>query len=465
MAADQGMRQRKSAAKSKDDKKDIVAQTGKTWGRQRDIGIAQVLEAAAIVAFCPLLVIYVWRACDAYKCELFGPVYAIQANGFTLDAVLNEFPKPTTEGFQLYFAWLAFQIFLYMVVPAKIGYGQATPAGYILEYVVNGLRVYFLTHILYFAASALGLINPAIIHDNWGALLVAVNVYGYGLSLFVFIKAYLFPSHAADRKFSSSWIYDFFWGIEFNPRIGKWFDFKLFHNGRPGIVAWTLIDLSFAAAQYQQLGYITNSMYLVTFLHALYVIDFFYNEDWYLRTIDVCHDHFGFYLAWGDSVWLPFMYTLQSHYLVRNPVDMSTPYFLFVFGMGMLGYYIFRATNNQKDIVRKTDGKCTIWGKPATFIRTEYATSDGKIHKSLLLTSGFWGWSRHFNYFGDLFISFAMCMTCGFTHILPYFYGVFMTCLLVARIDRDHKRCSGKYGKYWDEYCKKVPYKLIPYVW
>jgi hypothetical protein len=27
----------------------------------------------------------------------------------------------------------------------------------------------------------------------------------------------------------------------------------------------------------------------------------------YLRTIDIAHDHFGFYLAWGDVVWLPFM--------------------------------------------------------------------------------------------------------------------------------------------------------------
>jgi 7-dehydrocholesterol reductase len=39
-------------------------------------------------------------------------------------------------------------------------------------------------------------------------------------------------------------------GIELNPRIG-FFDFKLFHNGRIGIVAWTLINLSYAAKQYQ----------------------------------------------------------------------------------------------------------------------------------------------------------------------------------------------------------------------
>jgi 7-dehydrocholesterol reductase len=131
----------------------------------------------------------------------------------------------------------------------------------------------------------------------------------------------------------------------------------------------------------------------------------------------------------------------------------------------MVGYYIFRAVNNQKDRVRSTNGNCKIWGKPAQVIRTQYTTSDGKLHKSLLLTSGFWGVSRHFNYVGDLLISSAMCLTCGFGYVIPYFYIVYMTILLVQRIERDHQRCSGKYGKYWEEYCRAVPYKLIPYVY
>lgn len=41
------------------------------------------------------------------------------------------------------------------------------------------------------------------------------------------------------------------------------------------------------------------------------MIDFFWNETWYLKTIDICHDHFGWYLGWGDCVWLPYLYTLQ----------------------------------------------------------------------------------------------------------------------------------------------------------
>lgn len=57
-----------------------------------------------------------------------------------------------------------------------------------------------------------------------------------------------------------------------------------------------------------------------------------------------------------------------------------------------------------------------------------------------------------------------MCLCCGFTHILAYFYFIFMSVLLLHRIHRDHIWCSEKYKIYWKDYCIKVPYKLIPYV-
>ncbi|KAI8832700.1 7-dehydrosterol-delta 7-reductase [Chytridium lagenaria] len=415
---------------------------------RQDIGLITIFISFMIMAFCPLLVIYFWRACDTYKCNLVEPVLPLvdlaSKGELTAPAVLKWFtaflPTPTPEGFMLYFGWLLFQAALYTFLPGPIGYGQKTPAGHTLEYVVNGLLAWFVTHVLYFGASlGLGLFDGALVHDHWGPLLVAANSYGYFLTLFSYIKAHTFPSHPADRKFSGSVIYDIFMGIEFNPRFGKLFDFKLFHNGRPGIVAWTLINGSFAIAQYREIGYVTNSMLLLNFLHAVYVLDFFKHEDWYLRTIDISHDHWGFYLAWGDSVWLPYMYTLQSHFLVRNPIDLSWPYFGLVISVGLFGYYIFRA--------------CTIWGRAATVIRTEFETSDGKIHRSLLLTSGFWGVSRHFNYVGDLLISLAMCMTVGL-NICCRTLHYYMTILLLHRIARDE---TG----YWDMYCKAVPYKVI----
>jgi 7-dehydrocholesterol reductase len=82
------------------------------------------------------------------------------------------------------------------------------------------------------------------------------------------------------------------------------------------------------------------------------------------------------------------MYTLQGQYLARNPVDLSPLAFSAVLLSGLGGYWIFRAVNHQKNLVRQTKGDCTIWGSPAQFIKARYTTSDGEEHESILLCSG-----------------------------------------------------------------------------
>lgn len=186
-------------------------------------------------------------------------------------------------------------------------------SGVVNKYEINGLQAWLITHALWFAnAHFLSWFSPTIIFDNWIPLLWCANILGYAVSTFAMVKGYCFPTSARDCKFTGNFFYNYMMGVEFNPRIGKWFDFKLFFNGRPGIVAWTLINLSFAAKQQELHGHVTNSMVLVNVLQAIYVLDFFWNEAWYLKTIDICHDHFGWYLGWGDCVWLPYLYTLQE---------------------------------------------------------------------------------------------------------------------------------------------------------
>ena len=429
-----------------------------------------VFGAIFMLALCPIMTNWFLASCTFYQCDIFAmPLEVAKAGSLErVKALLYAWlPQASWKATQIWCGWCAAQAVLYMTVPGPIGYGQRTPAGHLLPYYVNGTACYVISHVAFVAGAYLGLWKLSVIADNWSGLFVIANIAGYGLTTFCMIKAYVAPSHPADRKFTGSHVYDFFMGIEFNPRFGEMFDFKLFFNGRPGIIAWTMIDISFAAAQYEKIGYVTNSMYIVIFLHALYVVDFFYNEDWYLRTIDIAHDHMGFYLAWGDIVWLPLMYTLQAQYLYYNPVDLPNIAVVGILTVGLVGYYIFRATNHQKDLVRSNDGNVNIWGKPAEVIRTTYKTSDGKTHKSLLLVSGWWGLAHQINYFGDLLISLAMCMACGVgkNALLGYFYIVYMFILLNHRILRSDARCKAKYGKYWGEYCEKVPYKLLPYIY
>jgi 7-dehydrocholesterol reductase len=147
------------------------------------------------------------------------PLLLAQEGGWSMETLkfvfVDRLPKPSAFGFQLYFGWLLFQGLLYAVLPATIATGQRTPAGYLLQYKVNGLLAWFVSHALFISCSwGLGWFKPSIIFDNWGPLVVAMNVYGYFLAAFAYVKAHLFPTHAEDRKFSGSIIYDIFMGVE-----------------------------------------------------------------------------------------------------------------------------------------------------------------------------------------------------------------------------------------------------------
>lgn len=53
----------------------------------------------------------------------------------------------------------------------------------------------------------------------------------------------------------------------------------------------------------------------------------------------------------------------------------------------------------------------------------------------------------------------------GFKHILPYFYVIYFAMLLVHREARDERQCRTKYGRAWEQYRQRVPYRIVPYVY
>ena len=108
-------------------------------------------------------------------------------------------------------------------------------------------------------------------------------------------------------------------GRELNPRLGS-LDLKEFCELYPGLIGWTLLNLSNCHQQWRQsFGHITNSMILVNVFQFIYVFDALYYEPSILTTMDITSDGFGFMLAFGDLTWVPFIYTLQSKFLVHNP--------------------------------------------------------------------------------------------------------------------------------------------------
>ena len=65
----------------------------------------------------------------------------------------------------------------------------------------------------------------------------------------------------------------------------------------------------------------------------------------------------------------------------------------------------------------------------------------------------------------ELLLAAAWTLPAGFTHFLPWFYWLFLFILLMDRALRDEKRCAAKYGEAWEEYVRRVPYRVLPGVW
>lgn len=72
-----------------------------------------------------------------------------------------------------------------------------------------------------------------------------------------------------------------------------------------------------------------------------------------LTTMDITTDGFGFMLAFGDLAWVPFTYTLQTRYLVDRDPHLPLARCLMCLAVQLLGYFIFRSANSQKDAFRR----------------------------------------------------------------------------------------------------------------
>ncbi|KAL2866100.1 ergosterol biosynthesis ERG4/ERG24 family-domain-containing protein [Aspergillus lucknowensis] len=432
------------------------------WGRRERVSAASGLLSLGFMLACPLLVVFVHVCIRDFDASVRDAVCELAALG-ALDFFLKYTPLPTLEAGLGYIGWLLFQALLSIALPGKTVTAPPTPGGHRLSYRVNGLNSWIVTLVAAVTLSVIEVLPLSSVAEHWSGLVAVANVYGILATILGWTKGHLAPSTAEDRRFSGSLFHDLLSGIELNPRFGRW-DLKLYQIGRVGMNSWVIIDLSFAALQYQKTGAVTSTMVVAIALHTIYTVDFFINEDWYLSTIDISHDHFGFSLAWGPAAWLPMVYTCQTQFLASHAVDLPYWCSAAIFLIGLAGYAIFRSANHQKYLVRQTNSDCTIWGAKPSVIESAYTTADGGTHKSLLLCSGWWGIVRHPNYVGDIIFSLCTGLCAGSTHVIPWLYFIFMATLLIHRALRDEARCLAKHGVFWAEYCRRVRWVLIPWV-
>lgn len=362
-----------------------------------------------------------------------------------------------------YLLWFFGLVILDTFIPGTTKPGVQLRDGTRLNYNINGVQLCSLFIIVLAARWQLtygAMPELVFLYDHVLQFTVVAIIFSAILALFVYVCSFV-PLMGQNGKGTKERIlasggntgnalYDWFIGRELNPRIGPW-DIKLFCELRPGMLLWLLLNLSSMHHQHLTLGKVTDSMWLVNIIQAMYIFDGVLNEEGCLTMMDITTDGFGFMLSFGDLTLVPFTYSLQSRYLARAPVELGVQYCGAIILVSFIGFYIFKSSNNQKNDFRM--GRLP----HLKSIQTERTTK--------LLCDGWWGLSQHINYFGDWLHATSWCLPTGFVTPLTYYYVFYFAGLLLHRQHRDEEKCREKYGKAWEEYEKAVPYKIIPYVY
>lgn len=381
--------------------------------------------------------------------------------GTDLSTLLGQLPRPSWFAFGLFAVWAAVQAALLLVLPGEVHLGPVTPAGNRPSYKLNGVSAFVVTHLLWFGATyGLDLFSPAIIYHHFGELLITLSLFALLFCGALYVKGSVAPS-SSDASRTGNLIWDYYWGVELHPTLGP-INLKQLFNCRLAMMGWSIMLLSFAAAQVELHGALSNAMAVSVGLQIAYIFKFFWWESGYFNSLDIMHDRFGFYICWGVTAWLPCVYTLTGLYLVDHPYDWhpAVVVAMVVFGLGSI--WVNYDADEQRQRVRQTGGETTIWGKKPELIVASYVPADGQERQSLLLVSGWWGVARHFHYVPEILLSAAWAIPAGFTHLLPWFYVIYLTILLVDRQGRDERRCAKKYGAHWDRYRAAVPWRIVP---
>ncbi|RDW83252.1 Delta(14)-sterol reductase-like protein [Coleophoma crateriformis] len=399
--------------------------------------------------------------------------------------------------------YYAFSLLLHRVLPGEEVDGVELASGGRLKYKFNTWSSTMVTLTLCAAGTiAQGADFPlwTFIYENYIQILTANIIISYSLATFVYVRSFsVKPGNKEHRELaagghSGNMLYDWFIGRELNPRVTIPFfgeiDIKEFCELRPGLQGWMLMDFAFVAHQYKAYGHVTDSILLITAFQALYVLDSYWMENAILTTMDITADGFGFMLAFGDLVWVPFIYSLQARYLAVYPLSLGPMATTGVLAVVGVGYYIFRGANNEKNRFRTNPND------PRVSHLKYIETASG----SKLLVSGWWGTARHINYFGDWIMAWAYCLPTGiagyivqhnfeastgaekgfvpngtgvatqivqgqakgYAMIITYFYVIYFGILLIHRERRDEAKCIRKYGEDWKKYTQIVRSRIIP---
>lgn len=291
--------------------------------------------------------------------------------------------------------------------------------------------------------------------ENFISIIITFAIFGFIFVFYLYLKdRNTYWDKDEDDKKGYSDVFRFYRGLSFHPTVGG-VDVKQLTNCRFGMIGWQIIITIFAFFSYYNYGF--NTAMAVSFiLQSLYIAKFFFWETGYFNTLDITLDRAGYYICWGCIVFVPAFYTFASYYLANNPSKVSLSVGALFLALGIAFIWLNYDVDAQKEAFKKDNG-VAIWGKKAEYITDTNAGEEGGRK---LLTSGWWGVSRHINYVFEIGLSACWCGVA--LKLPPLAYLAYIIILLVHRTFRDEEKCVKKYGELWKQYSKKVRYYMIP---
>ena len=396
--------------------------------------------------------------------NLYGPLSLIFVVPILLFSVLiktnliskNFFPNLTGA---IIFAIFMIYGFLSIKLSKKRFTGPTNVDGVTPEYAANGFEFWTISVFLTTLLAAVFPSAPKIFSENFIPFIMVANIFGLLFVSYLYIRGKgTYHDKENDEKEEHSTLFKFLRGLEFHPKLFG-VDIKQWTNCRYGMISWQIIILLFMYYYFQKNGF-NNAIFVTVLLQSIYIGKFFFWETGYFNTLDITLDRAGYYICWGCLVFLPALYTYTTYFLINRSPNISWKTSLIIFLLGVYFTYKNYEVDRQKEIFKRDKENSIIDGKKAEYLDVKYER-DGKIVDSKLLLSGHWGFSRHTNYTYEILTS-GMWSAVGYQYgPVPFVYLLYIIILLVHRIYRDEAKCSKKYGKYWKEYCKLVPYRLV----
>ncbi|CAG0888242.1 unnamed protein product [Darwinula stevensoni] len=412
----------------------------------------------------------VWRVLSIVLCTFAIPAFALILNAFCSkenECTLTKLPKFSWKPelyfdihvFGYYCCFVMVQLIIQVLPIGRKVKGPHTADGR-HEYRLNGILAVILTLATIPIFHHYGL-DLSIVRDKFRQLIVSAFVISVFLSELAYLKARLQPSrHANPDGTTGNLVVDWHRGQELTPRLGP-LDLKIFIF-RLGLLGMAFFDAFLVYLLWRKTGMISPTLTLAASFAIFTVFSFYVFEEDFFTTMTYTKEGMGFVFCTFSTL-IPAIYTLNVRLLFDRLADpkqggsMELPWYCLasIALIFFVGFVIYTVSNWQKNAFKRTPYH------PGLANLETISTPRGK-----LIVSGLWGWVRHPNYLGDIIMAFCWAALCGIHHSIPYIIPVMVLFMLCHRAALDATICSKKYGDAYDkEYCKRVPYKVIPKIY